>query len=93
MEQENKVITISAMVNMAIEVEVKHTGDGQGEIVCVRNVTGMPTSGDIVNALDAADDLAQLDVFEADTEGDSDPTGYDPDEYRFMTMHPGWEGS
>ena len=55
-----KRVTLSVVVNVAIEVDVDLVG-GDAHVISVVRVVGVPTAGEIMEALDYHGEMQQLD--------------------------------
>ena len=60
MSETMKRVTLTVLVNVAVEVDVDVTG-GEVSVVSVSRINGLPTATDVMEALDGAGDYAQLD--------------------------------
>lgn len=60
MSDTQKRVTLTVLVNIAVEVDVDVTS-GEVSVVSVSRINGMPSATDVMEALDNAGDYAQLD--------------------------------
>lgn len=58
---ESKRITLGVRINVAVEVDAERDESGEVQVVKVVRLIGLPTASDVMEALVADDDFAQLD--------------------------------